>query len=866
MRHCLSLLLTAFFLASSLLAQDFSHLASKSPRANWIQPFDFASLSLPSDPSGSVEYLLSDVQHHLEEESYYQELAFLIVSEAGVEDFSQLTFDFQPEYESLQFHQLHLIRDGKTLDRLAETEIQILQQEKGSDKLLYDGARSAHLILKDVRKGDILKYAYTRKGQNPVLKGHFHNFAKLGYTSQMAKCSRRVLWNPTVRNLRWHLLGPSEKSVQEPTLVTDNASRHELTWETSSLQPYSYEDHTPDWIMELPWLEYCDYENWTAFGEWANGLFEIDPELPAELIAICEELKAEAKSEEELIVLTLRWVQRNVRYLGSFMGAHTHQPYPIKQIFERRFGDCKDQGVLTTSMLRHLSFDAAPALVNTSRWDKLTDYFPGHASFDHLIVHLRWQDEDFWLDPTYTFQGGTLKNLHSTNLRYAYVARKGETGLRNVEPRGLPESRTTIHDDISIDSLAGHASFRVKTVTTGDDANSARRYFAKNSQNSITKEYLEYYQKFYPGTKSAAPLTYSDDLETNTFTTIERYKVDNIWRRVEADGDTGAYRYFYISAYLLDFKLDEPDEGLRKMPYYVSFPQNLKHTIRAQLPIDWEIEDSSEIIKDSAFTSRVKASCENRILNLEFTYRALARSVAPEDYEAYQKNLERVFEETDYQIYLYDDAESAEESGSMIGYFLWGGGLILGLFIGGIATLLLFFFWNPKPRLPQTSAYVGIGGWLIFPTIGITLAPLFVLISWGHYFSVIGEAGSYLESEKDLVGWRLYYFMSGFEGGFGFLTSILAIVFLYSKRTALPYFFLILLVIDIAFLGMEVAWDSKATDYDGSGDAILELPRLLIQALLWGSYMLVSNRVKATFVQRRGSSTPPAPHPQSAIE
>ncbi|MGJ8697208.1 MAG: DUF3857 domain-containing protein [Verrucomicrobiaceae bacterium] len=862
MRRCLCLLLASLFLASSLLAQEFAELVTKGPREDWIEPIDFSTIPLPSNPSGSAEYLLNDARHHLEKESYYREYAYLIVSEAGVEDFSQLTFDFQPEYQSLRFHELQLIRNGEVLDRLADTEIQILQQEKDSDQLLYDGARSAHLILKDVRKGDILKYAYTLKGQNPVFKGHVHNFAKLGYTSQITRCSRTILWNPSVRNLRWHLLGPTEPIDQEPQLVTVNDSLHKLTWDASPLPKYSYEDNTPGWILETPWLEYCDYADWTAFGIWANGLFEVDPQLPPELITICDKLKAEAKSDEDLIVQTLRWVQRNVRYLGSFMGSHTHQPYPIATIFERRFGDCKDQGVLTTAMLRYLSFDAAPALVNTARWDRLTDYFPGHGAFNHLIVHLRWQDEDFWLDPTYTFQGGTLHNLHSTNLRYAFVAREGETDLRNVEPRGLNVSLTTIHDDLTIHNLAGRATFLVKTVTTGDDANSARRYFARKSLDSINEDYLEFYQSFYPGTKSVKPLTFTDDPESNTFTTIEHYEVDNIWTREEGDEENEGYRYASLSGYLLDDKLNYPDEGKRNLPYSVSFPQNLKHTVRAKLPIDWDIENASEVIKCDAFTSRVKSTYANRVLNLEFSYRALARSVSPEDYQTYSKRLEKLLDEINYSVYIYDENDEVtepKETESTIGYLLWGSGLMLGLMIGGVTTTLLYFFWNPNPRLPQTTAFMGIGGWLILPTIGILLAPFWQLGFLKSFFSALPEMESYFESETGWVGWRLYYFLNGFEGGFLLFLTVLLIVFLFTKRTAFPYFYLILLVIRFLSQGLEMFWETTLPDYDSEGENVGELVKLLFQGLIWGSYMMMSNRVKATFVHRRGPpSSPPA--------
>jgi hypothetical protein len=72
--------------------------------------------------------------------------------------------------------------------------------------------------------------------------------------------------------------------------------------------------------------------------------------------------------------------------------------------------------------------------------------------------------------------------------------------------------------------------------------------------------------------------------------------------------------------------------------------------------------------------------------------------------------------------------------------------------------------------------------------------------------------------------------------------------------------FLLSLFIEIVFQLVGMVWESKLPDYAGSNEAATGLPKLLFQALLWGSYMLVSNRVKATFVRRRGLSTPPELH------
>ena len=57
------------------------------------------------------------------------------------------------------------------LDRLRPEQIKVLQRETQLESQIYDGRLSVVLLLEDLRVGDVLEYAYTLRGQNPVLDG-----------------------------------------------------------------------------------------------------------------------------------------------------------------------------------------------------------------------------------------------------------------------------------------------------------------------------------------------------------------------------------------------------------------------------------------------------------------------------------------------------------------------------------------------------------------------------------------------------------------------------------------------------------------------------------------------------------------------
>ena len=91
-------------------------------------------------------------------------------------------------------------------------------------------------------------------------------------------------------------------------------------------------------------------------------------------------------------------VAQRFRYVGLEFDIHGYQPYRTDQVWSRRFGDCKDQATLLTTLLRAAGIDAQVALVRTRPNGRVPRALPGLALFDHAIVWL--PDQGLFFDPT----------------------------------------------------------------------------------------------------------------------------------------------------------------------------------------------------------------------------------------------------------------------------------------------------------------------------------------------------------------------------------------------------------------------------------------------------------------------------------
>src|SRR5207244_9163761 len=103
-------------------------------------------------------------------------------------------------YQELVIHHIRIIRGNETINALKPKEIKVIQQEKDLNQQLYNGTLSAIVFLDDVRQGDVIDYAYSINGENPVMRGRFAD-------------SFTVALSEPVEKLIWRLLYPAPRSL-----------------------------------------------------------------------------------------------------------------------------------------------------------------------------------------------------------------------------------------------------------------------------------------------------------------------------------------------------------------------------------------------------------------------------------------------------------------------------------------------------------------------------------------------------------------------------------------------------------------------------------------------------------------------------
>ena len=167
-----------FFLSFTALAADAPIPESKvtvAPPGDWVKPnfFERALRNALVSAGENERWLLVETEINVPESATFCHRVKQICSYAGVQNGAQISLDFDPGYESLQLHWVRIWRGTNFLNCLDRDKIKIIQQERDLEQHVLNGQYSAILLLEDVRVGDVIDYAFTVQGNNPVFGGRF---------------------------------------------------------------------------------------------------------------------------------------------------------------------------------------------------------------------------------------------------------------------------------------------------------------------------------------------------------------------------------------------------------------------------------------------------------------------------------------------------------------------------------------------------------------------------------------------------------------------------------------------------------------------------------------------------------------------
>jgi hypothetical protein len=196
-----------------------------------------------------------------------------------------------------------------------------------------------------------------------------------------------------------------------------------LVWEFHDLQAVTMERGREPIRQAGPGIWLSTVGDWVDIGAWLGQLLEGTDTLDAELQRLAQRWQDREGDPVDLAGEVTRYVSENIEYLAIEFGMGAFRPESASEVWQSRFGDCKDQANLVRVLLRELGVPSYLALVNGQHAGLIEKATPDYRHFNHVLLAVPRREGGYaFLDPTApAITGGALPP--SVRGREAFIVR-----------------------------------------------------------------------------------------------------------------------------------------------------------------------------------------------------------------------------------------------------------------------------------------------------------------------------------------------------------------------------------------------------------------------------------------------------------
>jgi transglutaminase-like putative cysteine protease len=820
------------------------------PPDSWVEVIssDKTSTTLETEISNGIYWALLDYQTKIDDKtiSYFFHVTKKIINHDGIANAANINVDFNPLKNKVILHQVTVRRGNQVLNRLLPNNIKTLQREPKLERQLYTGRKSIHLFLEDIRVGDIIDYSYTMIDTYTNLSHRFFYDIYLSNSYPMHELRERLVV-PKKMELSFR-----QHATKISPHIEESNEYYEYKWCLKNISAVKVEDNIPQDFTPFPWIEIREKKSWNDIACDGAKLYEGSPNLSKDLDQYIKNLSLKNQTIEKQVIDIIRFVQDDVRYMG-IANLEMSAPADPSVIFQRRFGDCKDKTMLALTILRSLGIKAYAVYVDTDKKD-LENLLPSLGVFDHVILLICIGNKKYFIDPTYSFQRGSLENLIQPDFGYALVLNSKTNNLIKMPPHISSKNFQSIEETFDLrHENKKPALFSIKTILKGASADAQREYLRTTKKSDLQDYYLKYYKHFYPGIQKHKELTIHDDEEINQIEIVETYAINKPWIQDESTKKwTFNYREEEVNKYIQD-KTDLP----RTMPLAFYHPVHIKKKTKLRLPnIGWNLTGETLHIKDSSFSYTKDSYYNNNVVTVYSQYQSLKNHVHPEQISLHFENIDKIKNNLGYGLHYADQEKSEQEK--FADHLNWP---IVIIFIL-IAPLFLFIAWKiysikahvvPNSVLTATGQPKGLGGWLSILFIHIFFLCYSWLSDFYTYLSIILSQNQWMMISNPLS--ENFYVVRAplclviTMTQYALLTVFfLSIIMFFKKKNLFPITCICALGFSL-FLSVFISLSTlKLLDEAYTGREIAQDIKTGFWVIIWTCYLLRSKRVKNTFM------------------
>jgi len=464
------------------------------------------------------------------------------------------------------------------------------------DDIFYKDLLSTSFIYPSLRQGAITKLKYTLDIKEP----HFFPYQ---IVKRYAPIENYEFIINSDKDIELGIKYVNTDSANFKFTKEEKGSRIIYTWKANNITSYKTETRSPEYLCYLPQIvpyiksykikdkEINVSRNVDDLFEWYKGFIaKIDHKHTDEMISTVNTLVKDCKSDSEKIVVVYKWVQDNIKYVANEYGLGGFIPRDPYQIFEKRYGDCKDMATIIIELLDIANIKACYTWIGTRDLPYTYEDIPTTIVDNHMIATYIKNGNYYFLDAT--------NPSNPVGLPSSFIQGK-EALIKISDDKFEIKTVPVVPAEINIHSDSVRIMFDQGKIT-GKGNLSLRGYYFSNMKQTIesikdNNDKLKLMKSFLEKGNNKFVL---DNYKFNTASNTMRIDYTfNIADYVKMNSDE-MYLNMNLAQPYDDFELFKDD---RKLDYEFYFKSLVQHTFSFAIPEKYEV---SYLPKNSQFNNK----------------------------------------------------------------------------------------------------------------------------------------------------------------------------------------------------------------------------------------------------------------------
>jgi len=419
------------------------------------------------------------------------------LTEKGVKQAQEERFTFSSKRQKMHLIRARTISPEGKVTEASKDGIFLQRPEGDRASSIYDDSEDLVVIYSDVKVGSLVEIVVLREEMEPRVAGEASGVMGWGNSGWPTGQRRRVVGVGAEMNERFQIV-PIGKGVP----VAKVSQAKELTWydwSVRDLQSRPYETNRAPSSQSGPATWYTTFKSWEQVGQWYGRLVEPQGLMESPLRSEVEKAVGGLTKPREILNVLYPLAAKEVRYTGLEFGHSGILPYSCNEVWNRKYGDCKDKSTLLVSMLRSRGIKAWVGLVNTKNEGLIPQKAPGTRMFNHAIVIVDVdpgeKEELIFCDPTISYGAPGMISPSSADRDVLLASSEGGRLVRSPET-----DAGSYHYDFEIEmDQAGRLSGWMNWKSTGYYAVSTTSSYDGMDRESMRSRMGNVVRDFFPG-------------------------------------------------------------------------------------------------------------------------------------------------------------------------------------------------------------------------------------------------------------------------------------------------------------------------------------------------------------------------------